>query len=312
MSFSWSTIKKPIFALAPMANITTLPFRSICREMGADVVFTPMLSSNAIVYNPNETFKIAEFLETEQPVIVQIFGYDGDIIAQAAQMIDAKLHPAGIDINMGCPAPKITGNECGSGLLRDYEKALKIAETVRKAYKGPLSVKVRLGWREFDVLPFVQELERIGIDAVTVHGRTTKEGYSGSADWTKIEEIAEAVNIPVIGNGDITNQKSAWMRLEKSHLAGVMIGRGALGNPWIFRAIKEKQEYSPSTSEINEIIIRQAKLAVSSLGEEVAIRELRKHLGWYLKDFPGAKTIRTEAMKVGTLADVLEILDKIK
>jgi len=314
MAFEWSRVEKPVFILAPMANITTQPFRSMCKEMGADIVFTPMLSSNAIVYNPDETYKIAEFLPTEQPVIVQIFGYDGDIMAKAANMIDKKLHPAGIDINLGCPAPKITGNECGSGLLRDYDKALSIVKRVREGFAGQLSVKLRLGWREYDVKHFVKQLEQIGIDAITIHGRTTKQGYSGKADWTKIEEIARSVSIPVIGNGDIITAEEAWARIkEYPDLLGVMIGRGSLGNPWIFQRINHPKDLQVSIIELKRVILEQTRRTIDYLGdEEKAMREMRKHYGWYLKDFAGAKQIRTRAMTVNTLDELKAILDDIK
>ncbi len=313
MNFKWSEIEKPVFVLAPMANITTLPFRSICKEMGADIVFTPMLASNAIVYNPNETLKIAEFKPEEQPVIVQLFGYDGDLIAKAANIVNNRIHPAGIDINMGCPAPKITGNECGSALLRDYDKALEIAKHVRKNFDGQLSIKVRLGWLEKDVKHFVKQLEEIRIDAITIHGRTAKQGYSGMADWDKIYDIAKEISIPVIGNGDITTAEEAWGRLDNSNLAGVMIGRGALGNPWIFSHIRHPELVSGSTEELKRVILDQTLRTITYLGDEgQAIREMRKHYGWYLKGFPGAQELRKRAMQANTLADVQEILSALK
>jgi len=326
MNFKWSDIEKPVFVLAPMANITTLPFRSICKEMGADIVFTPMLASNAIVYNPNETLKIAEFLPAEQPVIVQLFGYDGDLIAKAANIVNDRIHPAGIDINMGCPAPKITGNECGSALLRDYDKALNIVRTVRENYSGQLSVKVRLGWLEKDVKHFVKQLEDIGIDAITIHGRTAKQGYSGTADWDKIYDIANSVNIPVIGNGDITTAEEVWTRFDDSKLVGVMIGRGALGNPWIFQDIKCHLELTKDpgpkildssirlqNDELKHIVLDQTLRTIDYLGDEgQAIREMRKHYGWYLKGFPGAQELRKKAMQANTLVDIKEILSVLK
>jgi len=313
MTFKWSEIKKPVFVLAPMANITTMSFRSICKEMGADIVYTPMLASNAIVYNPNETLKIAEFLPAEQPVIVQLFGYDGDLIAKAANIVNDRIHPAGIDINMGCPAPKITGNECGSGLLRDYDKALEIAEHVRKNFRGQLSVKIRLGWRDNDVKEFAKRLAEIGIDAISIHGRTAKMGYSGKADWDAIYDIADSVSIPVIGNGDITTAAEAWDRLKDSNLAGVMIGRGVLGNPWIFQQIRHPELVSGSTNELKRVILDHTLRSIAYLGsEEQAIREMRKHYGWYLKGFPGAQELRKRAMLANTLKDIKRILSDLK
>jgi len=360
--FEWSKINKPVIALAPMANITTLPFRSICREMGADIVFTPMISSNALVYHPEKTLKIAEFLPEEQPVIVQIFGYDGELIAKAANIVSERLHPAGIDINMGCPAPKIARNECGAALLKNYDKAKKIIKKVRSAFSGQLSVKLRLGWDKFDVLPFVKYLEKIGVDAIAVHGRTARQGYSGSSEWEAIYKIAESVKIPVIGNGDITNWRLAISRLllansqkliAKSCLAGIMIGRAALGNPWIFKEIEEKlslgsslhsglprqplslaslhSSHSSSISlasdaatrsgniprlinkkELAQIIDKQTKRYIDYVGEKIAIMEMRKHLGWYIRGFPGALNIRKKAMQVKTYQDVKKMLEMIK
>lgn len=327
MTFKWSEIDKPVFILAPMANITTLPFRSICKEMGAEIVFTPMLASNAIVYNPKETLKIAEFLPEEQPVIVQLFGYDGDLIAHAANIVNNRIHPAGIDINMGCPAPKITGNECGSGLLRDYDKALNIVRTVRENFSGQLSVKVRLGWRDNDVKKFAKRLAEIGIDAISIHGRTAKMGYSGKTDWDAIYDIANSVSIPVIGNGDITTAEEAWSRLKNSNLAGVMIGRGALGNPWIFQQIRHYALSSSSeakdpeilhsiqndTDELKRVILDQTLRTIAYLGDEgQAIREMRKHYGWYLKGFPGAQELRKRAILANTFVDIKRILSDLK
>jgi tRNA-dihydrouridine synthase B len=327
MNFKWSDINKPVFVLAPMANITTLPFRSICKEMGANIVFTPMLASNAIVYNPNETLKIAEFSPIEQPVIVQLFGYDGDIIVKAANIVQERIKPAGIDINLGCPAPKITGNDSGSALLRDYDKALDIMKIVRQGYHGQLSVKLRLGWRNKDVINFVKKLEDIGIDAVSVHGRTTKEGYSGQANWDEIYRIADSVDIPVIGNGDITTAVLAWERVSSKKLAGVMIGRGALGNPWIFRNIMQlsiinQQEtvvipahagIQTDMKEFKRVILDQTQRTIDYLGDESrAIREMRKHYGWYIKGFPGAQELRKQAMLANSLKDIKIILKNIK
>jgi tRNA-dihydrouridine synthase B len=311
-NFAWSKIQKPVVVLAPMADITTLPFRSICKEFGADIVYTPMFSANAIIHNPEKTLKLARFLPEEQPVIVQIFGYDGDLIAKAANIVKKKLKPAGIDINMGCPAPKITGNECGSALLRDYDKALNIAKKVREQFDGQLSVKVRLGWHDYDVLPFLKELERLGIDAISVHGRTTKQRYSGAADWAKISEIALSLTIPVIGNGDIDSWQIAEERLETPGIAGIMIGRGCLGKPWLFQEIKNKETYSISGPEIAEIIEKQASLATDMYGETTAIRGLRKHLGWYLKNFTNAKSLRKEAMQITTFDDLTGLLNIVK
>lgn len=339
--FNWNKIKKPAIVLAPMANITTLPFRSICKEMGADITYTPMISSNAIIHNPQESLKIAEFLPQEQPVIVQIFGYDGELITKAANIVNDKLKPAGIDINMGCPAPKIAHSECGAALLKNYDKAKKIIKKIRSGFSGQLSVKLRLGWDKFDVLPFVRYLEKIGVDSVSIHGRTAKQGFRGSADWQAIYKIARCVKIPVIGNGDIIDSLTAYRLLVPSKvegwltadgcLAGIMIGRAALGNPWIFREIKNHlnkvtlehgninilEQFNNLTKKQNnkreliKVIDEQTKRYIDYAGEKTAIREMRKHLGWYIKGFPGALEIRKKAIRVETYQDVKKILELI-
>jgi tRNA-dihydrouridine synthase B len=309
--FTWKGSKKPIFILAPMANITTISFRSICKEMGADVVFTPMVSSNAILYNEKEALKVGAFLDSEQPVIVQLYGYSGELMANAAKVIDEKLHPAGIDINMGCPAKKIVGNESGSALLKDLDNALEIIKEIRDAYKGQLSVKLRLGWKDFEILDFAKELERLGVDAITVHGRTTKQGYSGTADWEKIYQIADTVDIPVIGNGDIKTWQEAYQRFDNSKLRGVMIGRGALGNPWIFKEIKEKRDFKRTPKTIASAIAKQKELYLKHESEINDVRELRKHLGWYIKGFPNATAIKVEAMGAEKADDIENIIKKL-
>jgi tRNA-dihydrouridine synthase B len=311
MIFSWKNQPKPMICLAPMANITTMPFRSICREFGADIVFTPMLSSNAMIHNPEKTLKIAEFLPQEQPVIVQIFGYDGELIAKAAKTAYKGLRCVGIDINMGCPAPKITGNECGSALLKDLEKARRIVGVVRDKFDGQLSVKLRLGWDSFDISEFVKELENLGIDAISVHGRTAKQGYSGKADWETIYSLADSVSIPVIGNGDVDSLTAARLRTKNGKLAGIMIGRAALGNPWIFKSIKENRETVPTKEELVETIKTQTERSIEYIGEQ-GIKEMRKHLCWYLKDFDGAKDLRKQSVMVESKQDVEDLLENLR
>ena len=312
MKFSWESIDRPIFVLAPMANITTLPFRSICREMGANIVYTPMISSNAVIHNPEKTLKIGSFLPQEQPVILQLFGYDGLLISKAANIVTKSLEPAGIDINLGCPAPKITGNECGSALLKDKSKAIETIKIVRDKFDGQLSVKIRLGWSSFDTLDFVKSLEGIGINAISVHGRTAKQGYTGEADWSAINQIAANIKIPVIGNGDVKTWELAYHKLENNNLRGVMIGRGSLGNPWIFKEIKNKENLELTTNELISTITLQANRYINFSGEAKAMKEMRKHLGWYIKGFSGALAIRKKAMLINNYNDLLEVLKMLK
>ena len=306
--FKWSKIKKPVFCLAPMAEITTFPFRSICKQMGADIVFTPMISSDAIIHNPEHAFKLAEFKDFEQPVIIQVFGYDGEKILKAIQILDKKLHPAGFDINMGCPARKIINNNCGAFLIKNINKAIEIAKIVRYNFSGQLSIKTRLGWDRFDILPLLKQFENIGIDAVIVHGRTVKQGYSGKADWDAIYSIAKELTIPVIGNGDIKDWHTAC--LKSRGVSGVMIGQGALGNPWIFKEIRQQKDILISSQKLSRIIQKQAKLSIQYLGDNRGIKELRKHLGWYLKN-PKYKELRKQAVLVSNIQDVKQVVEQL-
>ncbi len=311
MKFKWSGYKKPIFGLSPMAEITTSACRRICKEMGADIVYVPMISSNAIIHNSEKTWRMLKFEKSEKPIIVQIFGYSGDILSQATNLIDKKIKPDGIDINLGCPAPKITGNECGSALLRDLDKTLEIIKIVRDNYQGQLSVKLRLGWQKYDILDFCKELEKIGIDAMAIHGRTTKQKYKGLADWQPIYEIAKNIKIPVLGNGDINTWQQTYKRLENSNLAGVLIGRGALGNPWIFQEIKEKKTIVIDLEQRKNILLKHTRLYIDEIGDEnKAIIEMRKHFGWYIKGFDGAPDIRKKLMQIKNMRELTKILSE--
>ena len=303
---------KPVFALAPLANITTMPFRSICKELGADLVYSPMISSNAIIHNPEKTLNIARFLPQEQPVIIQLFGYSGQLIGQAAKIVESELKPAGIDINMGCPAPKITGNECGSALLKDLDKVMNLVKEVRGIYNGPLSIKLRLGWSEFNVLGFIKGLEKYQINMIAVHGRTAAQGYKGVNDWEAINQIAQSTNIPVLGNGDIKTWQEAYQRLDGSNLAGIMIGRAALGNPWIFKEIKEQKTIEIDNRELIRVIRLQTKRYLTFCPEAIAIREMRKHLCWYLKGFANAKELRDRAVHVSSREDIENLLNSLE
>jgi tRNA-dihydrouridine synthase B len=305
--FKWSKIKKPVFVMAPMADITILPFRSVCKEMGADIVYTPMIVSDAVVHNPEHALKIAKFSEDEQPLIVQLCGYSGDVISKAIDIIHENIQPAGIDINLGCPSYKITKNLSGSALLKDFDTCKQVLSTVRKNYKGQLSVKLRTGWMKYDILDFAKDLENLGIDEITVHGRTSRQKYEGKADWDPIYELAENLNIPVIGNGDVTTWQTATARADKGDIAGVMIARGALGRPWIFREIKSKRDFNPTRKELADIIRLHTKRYVEYIGEERAIREMRKHLAWYIRDFEDASAIRQKAVQSLSTDDIEKV-----
>ncbi len=311
MNFSWSKIKKPVFILGPMANITTQPLMKMCKKFKADIVFTPMISSNAVLYNETETLKIAKFDSKEKPVIVQVFGYDAEIMNLAIKVIVAKLNPAGIDINLGCPAPKIVKSMCGSAFLKDYKKAFEFIKSIRENYSGQLSVKTRLGYKKFDILPFLKQLESIGIDAVTIHGRTVVQGYTGFADWSSIHEIANSLKIPVILNGDITDFKMAYSELKKSKIKGIMVSRIAMQKHWIFKEFKTKKEFKLSSKELAKIICEHMKYYLE-YDKSKAYLEMRKFLAGYLKGFAGAKELRQQAVLINNSKDFNKLITQLK
>jgi tRNA-dihydrouridine synthase B len=311
MKFAWKNISKPVFILGPMSEISTLPLMKICKEFKADIVFTPMVSSNAVLFDNQKSFKIIEFTKKERPVIVQVFGYDADIVIKSIKIIDKKLKPDGFDINLGCPAPKIVKNMCGSAFLKDHQKAFEFVKKIRENYSGELSIKTRLGLKEFDVLPLLKKFEEIGVNAVTIHGRTVEQKYMGKADWSKIHTIAKSLNIPVILNGDITNYIDAYNELEKSKIAGIMISRMALQKPWIFKELKLKKEISFSKKEICSLLSKHMKYFLD-YNRGKAYIEMRKFLASYIKGFKNATELRKTAVSVNNQTDFKNLIKKIK
>lgn len=285
--------------LAPMAGITDLPFRVLCKEQGAGMVCTEMASSRAIFHDDKKTKQLLNTEGEKRPISFQIFGSDEESMAYAAKEI-SKFADI-IDINMGCPAPKVVKNGDGSKLLLDLEKAEKIIKAVVQNSKVPVTLKIRKGWDKEHIvaIELAKIAEKNGVSSITVHGRTRTEFFSGEVDYDIIRKVKEAVKIPVIGNGNIVDELSAVKMFEKTGVDGIMIGRGALGNPWIFREINsylktgEKLE-KPSINEKQEVMLKHIKLAIEEKGEGVAINEIRKHISWYTKNLPNASEFRNK------------------
>ena len=301
-----------VLALAPMADMTDWPFCQICRKVSGEdfVIFREMVSSEAIVRTNEKTLKMCEFGQNEHPIIQQVFGAYPEVVAKAAEIIVKNYKPDGIDVNMGCPVPKIAGKaDCGAALLKDPERAVSIIKALKKANLGvTISVKTRLGWtNNNDILQFAPMLEEAGVDFISIHGRTKQESYTGIADWKKIAEVKKLVSIPVFANGDIKNNADIKRCLEITEADGVMIGRGALGNPWIFKGIDKK---NVPIEELKKIVLEHAQLHIQHYGEK-AITTFRKHLAYYFKGIIGMKDLRSELVRVKSIKELENIIKKI-
>lgn len=301
--------------LAPMAGVTDLPFRLLCKEQGASLVYTEMISAKAMHYNDEETLKLSETHPDELPVAVQIFGSEPEIMAEAAQRLSHRQDLSLIDINMGCPAPKIVKNFEGSALMKKPALVRSIVREVVKASKKPVTVKIRKGWDESNInaVEIAAICEEEGALAVTVHGRTREQYYSGNADYNIIMEVKKALKIPVIGNGDIKRPEDAEKMLAATGCDAIMVGRGAQGNPWIFGNITEylnKRVYNrkPDNKELLDTILRHYHLMEETKGERTAVLEMRKHLAWYLHGFPESAKIRALVFTLTKKKEVLETI----
>lgn len=301
-------LKNNIF-LAPMAGITDLPFRLICKENNAGLVYTEMVSAKALLYDDSKTKLLLETREEERPLAVQIFGSDLKAIAYASKYV-SKFADI-VDINMGCPAPKVVKNGDGSKLLLNLDLLEQIVETAVQNSKVPVTVKMRIGWDMENIVAVeaAKIIERAGASAITVHGRTRSQFYSGNADWNIIKQVKESVKIPVIGNGDIKTPQEAKRALEKSNVNAIMIGRGAFGNPWIFREIEQylstgKCPERPSKQERLDTIIRHIHLEVGQKGENIGIKEMRKHISAYTKNLKDSSNFRAKINTLDTEEEV--------
>lgn len=303
--------------LAPMAGVSDLPFRLLCRELGAGLVCMEMVSAKAIYYNNKNTDSLMEIHPEEKPVSLQLFGSDPQIISEMAKRIEERPFSI-LDINMGCPVPKVVNNGEGSALMKNPKLVEAILSSLVKAVKKPVTVKIRKGFDEThaNAVEIAKIAESCGVAAVAVHGRTREQYYSGKADWEMIARVKEAVSIPVIGNGDVDSPRAAKALLEQTGCDGVMIGRAAQGNPWIFREVVSYLETGvipapPTNAEKRELILRHAALQLQYKGEYTGVREMRKHLSWYTVGMPNSARFRQAINSMESMDELVESVETI-
>ena len=304
------------YILAPMAGVTDLPFRLLCKEQGAGLLCMEMVSAKAIQYNNKNTKALLEIHPEEEPVSLQLFGSDPEVISEVAKQIE-ELPFAILDINMGCPVPKIVRNGEGSALMNQPNLVHEIVSKTVKAIQKPVTVKIRKGFNDesINAVEIAKIIEDAGGAAVAVHGRTREQYYSGKADWDIIRQVKEAVSIPVIGNGDVTSGESALAMMRKTGCDGVMIGRGAQGNPWIFSELREYEKTGqmparPSNEELKEMMLRHARLQMQYKGDFLGIREMRKHVAWYTTGLPNSAKLRGEINAVESYEELETLLEE--
>lgn len=302
--------------IAPMAGISNPAFRVICKEFGAGLIYTEMVSDKALYYENEKTIGMTDVEEGEHPLTMQIFGHDIETMVYAAKLLDTKTDCDIIDINMGCPVTKIVKSQAGSALMKDVDHATKMTKAVVETVEKPVTVKMRIGWDmdQITCVDLAKGLEAVGVKAIAVHGRTKKQMYEGHADWSYIKQVKEAVTIPVMGNGDIRSGEDAKRMLDETGCDAVMIGRGVLGDPWL---IKEVVHYLDTGKQLPPVSMEEkfmmarlhAKRLCNLKGEYVGMREMRGHAAWYVKGLPGSHKLKDALTKMETFDEMNQILD---
>lgn len=303
--------------LAPMAGVTDLPFRLLCKEQGAGLICMEMVSAKAIYYNNKNTEILLEIKEEERPVSLQLFGSDADIMSEMAKRIEERPFDI-LDINMGCPVPKVVNNGEGSALMKNPKLVEEIITKMVKAIQKPVTVKIRKGFDDAHVnaVEIAKIAEGCGATAVVVHGRTREQYYSGKADWDIIAQVKNAISIPVIGNGDVTDAISAKALVEQTGCDGIMIGRAVRGNPFLFSEILSyfetgKIKERPTNDEVRKTILRHAQMQLQYKGEYLGVREMRKHVSWYSVGYPNSAKLRAKVNEMETMEDLTKTVTEL-
>ena len=308
------------FVLAPMAGVTDLPFRKLCKEQGAGLICMEMVSAKAISFHNENTEALMEIDSFEHPVSMQLFGNDPHLMAEVAKSIEERPFDI-LDINMGCPVPKVVNNGEGSALLKDPKLIEEIVRNVSSAISKPLTVKVRIGFEKaekpVDIVEIAKRVEDAGAAAIAVHGRTREQYYSGVANWEAIRQVKEAVSIPVIGNGDVDSPLKAEALMKQTGCDAVMIGRAVEGNPWIFRELNHyfttgQLLERPSTDEVREMILRHARAQIALKGEFTGIREMRKHVAWYTSGMRHSAGLRRDSNMIASYEELEQLLERLR
>lgn len=305
--------------LAPMAGICNSAFRRICKEMGCGLIYAEMVSDKAITYNNKKTIDMLYMTEEERPIVQQIFGSDKDSFVIAAKYIYENMHPDIIDINMGCPVPKVAVRaQAGSALLKNPEKIYEIVKAVVEAVPIPVTVKIRSGWdhKNINAVEVAKTIEKAGASAICVHPRTRSQGYSGNADWSIIKAVKDNVNIPVIGNGDVRTPEDAQRMIDETNCDAVMIGRGILGNPWLIKNaisyLDGGETIEVSSKEKIEMCLHHLEYLNDLKDEHLACLEIRNHIGWYLKGIKDGNIVKNNIYQTSKIRDIIDILNEFK
>lgn len=317
MKFKNFQVENEVF-LAPMAGVTDLPFRLICKEYGSGLLYTEMINAKALCFDDANTKRMLKTEEAERPVAVQIFGSEPEFMGSAARILNDYEYEI-IDINMGCPAPKVVKNGDGSALMKNPKLAYSVMKAVVDNTDKPVTVKIRKGWNDASInaVEIAELAQKAGVCALTVHGRTREQYYSGKADWDIIRDIKNTLDIPVIGNGDVTSVEDAIAIREHTGCDAIMIGRGAQGNPWIFERINTYLKTGivldpPTPDERLDVAVRHLSSAIEAYGEYVGIREMRKHIGWYLKGMRGSARFRDLINKAEHEDEVISLIEQLR